>query len=560
MVERLDSSIQRKEGALKVAYQNYPVNECENLASLVLQSASAFGQRTAFCEKRDGVTVTYSYARLGTDVFSLVAALSARGLVGARILIAGQNCYHFVLSFLAVTAAGCCAIPVDHAADAEAFEALAKRTGAQAAILSPDFIPKSDRLPSSVRRFSFADLDDLIAEGDALSVDPSVLRLPEPDLVAAVFFTADACRGVMLSHRNLCFDAAAVCKMVEVRPDDVFLSVLPIHHAYEMTCGILVPLLSGAKIAFSEGLRYLTREMKEYHPTVLNCVPYLAEVMYQKVMAGIRRQGLEGHVKNMIRVTSAILPEKAALAAKRRAFSFIHKSFGGHLRLILTTGAPADPTVMRGFRKFGILAIQSYSIVECSPVAAINRDRFYRATSAGLPMPETVLDIYDMNEEGLGEIRVKGKNIMLGYFDDAETTKAVLKNGWFYTGDLGFFDPDGFLRVIGRKKNLVITASGKRIYPEEIEALLNENKLIAESLVRIVPDRSAEGVHVEATIHPDRVAVAALRDDNPKQRAAVEIRAAVDELNRILPPTKRIKRFTVSASPLPRTPSGRLVR
>ena len=543
-----------------MAYQNYPVNECENLASLVLQSAATFGNRTAFSEKRDGITVSYTYAQLGTDVFALAAALSTRGLTGARVLIAGQNSYDFVRSFLAVAVAGCCAIPVDRATDADALEALAKRTEAQAAIFAPDFLPKADRLPKSIRRFSFADLDDLVAEGSELVPDPSAAPLPDPDLVAAVFFTADACRGVMLSHRNLAFDAAAVCKMIEVRQDDIFLSILPIHHAYEMTCGILVPLLSGAQIAFSEGLRYLTREMKEYHPTILNCVPYLAEVMYQKVKAGIRRQGLENHVKNMIRVTNAILPQSAALAAKRRAFSFVHKSFGGHLRLILTTGAPADPAVLRGFRNFGILAIQSYSIVECSPVTAINRDRFHRAASAGLPLPGTVLDIYDMNEEGLGEIRCKGKHIMLGYFDDPESTKAVLKNGWFYTGDLGFFDADGFLRVIGRKKNLVITGSGKRIYPEEIEALLNENKFVAESLVRVVPDHSAEGVHVEATIYPDKGALLAVYDGNLKQHASIEVRAAIDELNRILPAFKRIKRFSVSSSPLPRTPSGRLVR
>ena len=542
-----------------MAYQNYPVNDCENLAALVLQSAKRFGERTAISEKRDGRTVSYSYDRLCVDVSALAAALSARGLGSGRVLIAGPNSYDFVLAFLAVAASGACAVPVDRAVDADAFLALAERTQAQAAILAPDFLPKADRLPSSVRRFSFADLGDLVAEGVELVPDPNDLPLPEPDLVAAVFFTANACRGVMLSHRNLCFDAAGICRMVEVRPDDVFLSVLPAHHAYEMTCGILVPLLSGAKIAFSEGLRYLSREMKEYHPTILNCVPYLAEVMYKKVQAGIRRQGLEGHVKNMIRVTNA-LPQSAALAAKRRAFSFVHRSFGGHLRLILTTGAPADPSVLRGFRNFGILAIQSYSLVECSPVAAINRDRFYRAASAGLPLPGTVLDIYDMNEEGLGEIRCKGNHIMPGYFDDPDATKAVLRGGWFYTGDLGYFDPDGFLRVIGRKKNLVITASGKRIYPEEIEALLNENKFVAETLVRVVPDRSAEGVHVEATVFPNRVAINATGDDNLKQRAAIEIRAAIDELNRILPPFKKIKRFSVSSSPLPRTPSGRLVR
>lgn len=542
-------------------YQNYRVTERKNLRDLVLESAQTFADRTAFLEKRDGVTVSYSYAKLGADVSALAAAFQARGFSGQRVLIAGQNCYSFVLAFLSVAAAGGCAVPADRNLSAEDFCALAARTEAKAVLLSPDFMPKADRLPASVRRFSLLDLEDLIDEGYTVMRKRNFAPVdPAAESVAAIFFTAGTGRGVMLSHHNLCFDITAVCRMIEFQKEDVFLSVLPVHHIYEMTCGVLLPIFCGALVAFSEGLRYLTREMKEYHPTILNCVPYLAETMYHKVQSNIRRQGQEKYVQNMIRITNAIHPQKTAVSAKRRVFSFVHRSFGGHLRLILTFGAPADATVMRGFRDFGILTLQAYSLVECSPVAAINRDRFYRAGAAGLPLPNTVLDIYDMNEEGLGEIRCKGDHIMLGYFDDPKMTKSVLRGNWFYTGDLGYFDTDGFLHVIGRKKNMVISASGKKIFPEEIEALLNESKFIRESLVRVVPDQSAERVHVEALIVPDSDAVNALEDDSPKQRTNLEIRAAVSEINQLLPPFKRIKRYATSSSALPRTPSGRLQR
>ena len=545
-----------------MAYQNYTAEERRDLRELLLVSAEAFSDRVAFYEKRDGVTVSHTYGQYREDVLALQASLREKGLAGRRVVIAGANCYAWVTAFFAVTAGLGSVVSVDRLTDAASLARIVADTEAAAVICSPDFLPKTDALDPSVLRLSFADFPALIEEGAAL---PETEAAEETDAIdptapAAIFFTSNSRKGVMLSHRNLCFDVAELCRMVNFTSEDVFLSVLPIHHAYETTCGFLVAVYRGAAVAFSEGLRFLTREMKEYHPTVINCVPYIAEAMYRKVDASIRRQGLERSVLNMIRVTNAIRPEKAAFAAKRRAFSFVHKSFGGKLRLILTSGAPADPAVLHGFRNFGIHALQAYTLVECSPVAAVNRDRFFDDTSAGLSMPDTLIDIYDMQDDGLGEIRCKGDHIMLGYFNDPEATAKVLRDGWFYTGDLGYLDSDGFLHVIGRKQNTIVNASGKQIFPEELEALLDSTKYIREALVRAVPEENGDDIRLEAVLFPDADTIAALGDDNPRQRTAVEMRRAVSEVNAVLPPFKQITTYIISEEPLPKTPSGTLKR
>ena len=542
-----------------MAYQNYNAEERHDLRDLLQVSAAAFPERVAFREKKDGVTVTHTYRACGEDTDALAAELRARGFAGKRIVIAGDNCYAWVAAFLAVSAVGC-AVSVDRSISAETLERIVAETEAAAVICSPDFLPKTEGLDRAVERLGFDAIPDLIAGAPAGEDDPSETPEIDPDAPAAIFFTAGASRGVVLSHRNLCFDVAGLCRMVQFGPEDVFLSVLPVHHAYEITCGILAPLFSGASVAFSEGLRSLTREMKEYHPTVINCVPYIAEAMYRKVNANIRRQNMERTVLNMIRVTNAIRPEKAALAAKRRAFSFVHKSFGGKLRLILCSGAPSDPAVLRGFRNFGILALQAYTLVECSPVAAVNRDRFFNDASAGLSMPGTLVDIYDMQDDGMGEVRCKGDHIMRGYFNDPEMTAKVLRDGWFYTGDLGYLDGDGFLHIIGRKKNTIETPDGKQIFPEEIERLLTSTKYVREALVRPASDNPDDDFRLEAVLFPDAATIGALGDENPRQRTAVEMRRAISEVNEVLPAFKQIASYRISDQPLPKNASGALER
>lgn len=550
-----------------MAFQNYHVEERKDLRELLRASAAEFGDRTAICEKENGATVSYSYERLDSDVSALGTALWEKGLSGKRILILGSNSYAWTVSFFAVVCGLGCAVPVDPAFPAATVCEIAAKTDAAAIICSDELLHATDALEPSVLRISFGELSDLIREGSALRAsDTTTAALDydtapiDADAMTAIFFTSGAHRGVMLSQKNLCFNAAGICRMIRFTPDDVFLSVLPIHHLYEMTCGLLCPLSQGCSVAFSEGLRHLSREMKEYRPTVLNCVPYLMESMYRKIELSIRRNGMERSTANLVRMIRAIRPEAAQLAAKKRAFSFVHRNFGGKLRLILTSGAPSDPAVLRGFRDFGILALQGYGLVECSPIAALNRDRFYRDSAAGLPMPGALVDIYDMQEDGIGEIRCKGSHVMLGYFGDPERTAAVLRNGWFYTGDLGYLDSDGFLHIIGRKQNTIITASGKKVFPEELEAMLNSTKYIREAAVTGVCDTKQEKVSIVAILCPDTDALREAEKAGFDPFGSDELRRSVAEVNAILPPFKRISSYVIRRDPLPRTPSGSLIR
>ncbi len=545
-----------------MSYQNYPVREPKDLRDLIRTAAALFGNRIAICEKTaSGDTVrSYSYSTLWNDVRRLGSALGAKGFAGQKTVILGENSYDWTLAFFAVAGGLGTAVTVDPAVSSAQLAAILEKSEATGILCAPGWkktaLAAARKLQTPVTVISFAEFSKLCASVD----QPARARRIDPEAPAAILFFSEGAHGVILSHRNFCFDTASVRRMIRMDPEDVFLSILPLYHAYELTCGLLCPLSAGASVVFSQGLRFLSREMREFHPTVLNCVPFLAETMYRKIWDNIHRNGLDNSIRTRIRMTNALKPERAALAAKKTSFSSIHKSFGGKLRLILTGGAPAAPHVLRGFRDFGILAVQAYTLAECAPVAAINRDTYFRDDSAGMVLPDSVVDIYDMQDNGIGEIRYRGPNLMLGYCNDPELTSSVLRDGWFYTGDLGFLDNDGFLHVIGRKKNRIVTASGRVIFPEELEAMLCSNKFIQEAVVRGKFDEKRQDVVLSAILCPNMPAVRALEDLNTRQRMQVEMRRAIAEINALLPAHEQILFFTVRTQPLPRSATGQILR
>ena len=545
-----------------MSYQNYPVQEPKHLRDLVRTAAILYGDRVAIREKSgpENTVCSYSSSTLWKEIRSLTAALTEKGLAGQKIVILGESSYAWVLAFFTVAGGLGVAVTVDPEVSAEQLSLILAKSGATHILCSPDHkkvaAAAAKKQPTPPTVTSFAQFRALCAADAKLNR----LRKITPTDPAAILFFSDGNKGVVLSHRNLCFDIASVRRMIRINPEDVFLSILPLYHAYELTCGLLCPLSAGASVVFSQGLRSLSREMREFHPTVLNCIPFLAETMYQKIWENIHRHGLDSNIKARIRMTNAIKPERAAILAKKSSFSSIHKSFGGKLRLILTGGAPIAPHVLHGFRDFGILAIQSYTLAECAPVAAINRDKCYRDDAAGMVMPDSVIDIYDMQDNGIGEIRYRGPNLMLGYCGDPELTDAVLRDGWFYTGDLGFLDNDGFLHVIGRKKNQIVTASGRCIFPEELEALLCSNKFIQEAVVCGRFDEKKQDVVLSAILCPNMPAIRALEDMNTRQRMQVEMRRAIAEINALLPAHQQIASFTVRSQPLPRNAIGQILR
>ncbi|MBQ7347433.1 MAG: AMP-binding protein [Clostridia bacterium] len=548
-------------------YQNYTTERFENLKQIYRASAKRFGEKTLFMQKRGKTYRNISFRQYSADVDALGTELYARGFSGKKIIIMGENGYEWVTAYMAVICGVGTAVPVDKEISAEELANLIKLSDAEAMLCSASLKEKLTRIGNSMETVFFEDFPKLIEAGNVRiqACDRTFLDAEiDVDAMSALIFTSgttDAAKGVMLSHRNLCFNLSEMCRMVYIDESDIFLSVLPLHHVYQCTCGFLCPLYRGSTVAFGDGLRYITRNMQEVHPTVMLCVPLLIETMYHKIEANIQRQGMEKKIQNAVNLTNALLNPRMRAMAKQHLFADIHKSFGGKLRLLISGGASANPAVLKGFRDLGISAIQGYGLTECSPIAALNRDTFYNDGSAGMATPDTLLDIYDMKDDGTGEIRFKGDNIMLGYYKMPALTAEVIRDGWFYTGDLGYLDENGFLFITGRKKNVIITAGGKNIFPEELETYLNRTRFIKESVVVGYVNPKKKDYDIVAIIHPDYAKLEQTFGPSfTEERLDLELRKAVSEVNGIVLPYKRMKTFLISKKEFPKNTSHKIKR
>ena len=548
-------------------YRNYEVPSYGTLKKMLGTSVEKFADRPVFHEKIDGAWRTRTYREYGEDVNALGTELLARGFGGKRVIVTGVNCYAWVVTYMAVICGVGVIVPVDKEIPAEELANIAQVSEASLVIYGPKSAEKVEAVDPAIERYSFAKLDELIrsgkrrmAEGDRSYLDAII----DPDVMSALIFTSGTTgvsKGVMLSHHNLCFDIYEARQMLFCGPKDVCLSVLPLHHVYECTVGFLAQLWSGSSVAFSEGVRYISRNMQEVHPTIVLCVPLLLETLYHKLWLNIRKNGLEGKVRAMIKATNAIPGERARMLAKKSVFRAIHKNFGGRLRIMASGGASIDPEILRGLRDLGLLAIQGYGLTECSPIAAVNRDTYYRDSSAGLAMPNVLLDIYDVQDDGTGEIRLRGDNVMLGYYNMPELTEEVKRDGWFYTGDLGYLDADGFLHITGRKKNVIVTANGKNVFPEELETYLCRNPFVAEAVVVGVMNEKKKDLDVVALIYPSRAHFEEIYGKTyTDEQVNAELTRAVDAVNATVQSYKRMVRFVVVAEEFPKNTSRKIKR
>ncbi len=548
-------------------YQNYPTIVYPNLKEMHHASAKQFGDKTLFMQKVNGTYRGTSFRTYTADVDALGTELCARGLSGKRVIVTGENCYHWVTAYMAVICGVGVVVPVDKEIPAEELANIAAVAEASAVIYGDKQAEKVAAIDPGVERICFSDLPgliesgrDRIANGDRTYLDAPINN----DEMSALIFTSGTTgvsKGVMLSHHNICFNLSEMCQLVYIDEKDTFLSVLPLHHVYECTCGFLCQVYRGSTVAFSEGLRYISRNMQEVHPTIINCVPLLIDTLYHKVWANIRKQGLEKKVRAVIKMTNAIHPEKLRIAAKRKLFAQIHNSFGGKLRALITGGAAADPETLSGLRDFGIATYQGYGLTECAPLAALARDTIINDKSAGMSTPNAILDIYDMQDDGTGEIRYKGENVMLGYYKMPELTAEVIRDGWFYTGDLGYMDQDGFLYITGRKKNVIVTSNGKNIFPEELETYLNRTPFVAESVVVGYINQKKKDYDIVALIYPDKERLEEVYGKNyTKSQLDLEMEKALSEVNGIVQSYKRIETYVIRDEEFPKNSSRKIKR
>ncbi len=356
----------------------------------------------------------------------------------------------------------------------------------------------------------------------------------DPDTMSVILFTSGTTgnpKGVMLSHRNIMTNIMDVCRIAYILPSDKTLSILPIHHTYECTLGMLLVLYRGASTAFCEGMKYISKNMKEAQNTVIIVVPRVLELIINRLNKMLRDTGKEKLFRRALGLSRGL--RRFGIDVRRKLFSQVLESMGGNLRLIVTGAAALSPGVCRMFEDFGITVLQGYGMTECTPLISgtpmnADRERYKKAGSVGVPISTGEIRIIDQDPDGIGEVMFRGPNVMLGYYNmPEETAKTIEKDGWMHTGDLGFIDPDGWLYLAGRKKNIIVTKTGENVYPEEIEDYLNDSPYIEESMV--YPHRKKEEEIVGVQILPAM--------DNIREKLGHE--PDEEELNRMMKETIR---------------------
>lgn len=497
------------------------------------------------------------------------------GLLNTSIALIGKNSYSWILSYLASSIVGT-VVPIDKELHVDDMINFINISNAKAVICDEKYLENilnnKDKLNNKVL---FINIDSssncestlkfkkLLDEGSKKVLDGNTtfkdIKI-NPDDMHILLFTSGTtgnAKGICLSHKNICSNIMSVAQIVKVDKSTVVLSILPLHHTYECTLGHLLPLYGGGTVTYCDGLRYINKNINEYKPSFVICVPLLLENIHKKIIKTLQKtlpkkyfDGDKHFLDNMPLILRLLVKNK------------IKKSLGGNLKSFIVGAASIDPSIIESFYKIGFRALQGYGLTECSPLVAGNNDFFYKSDSVGLPIPNVEYQINNPDDQGIGEIIVKGPNVMLGYYNDTEATDNVFKKGWFYTGDLGYIDNDGFLYITGRCKSVIVTQNGKNIYPEEIEYYLNASPLVKECIVIGVNYKDDKETYVNAKLLPDIDAFKLYLNKEEILNTDIkkEFKKLITEVNNKLPNYKHIKDFKVVETEFEKTTTQKIKR
>jgi long-chain acyl-CoA synthetase len=499
--------------------------------------------------------------------------------IGERdhVAIIAENRVQWGIAYLAAVTANLVAVPIDKSLQENEIVTILHASEARAVIFSETTRDTVLALSHAARDLRFLiDMDLPEREGRIHSMTALMAAEPaagseafpgtDPDALAVIVFTSGSmgrAKGVMLSQRNLTANLQGMLSMIELYPEDRFLSVLPMHHTYECTCGFLCPLLAGASVHYARSLKTVVEDLQRVRATILLAVPLLYEKMYRRVTAALADRKLGAALEPSLRAAARLGEALGVGDARRRLFRPIHEKFGGAIRIFIAGGAAPDPAVARGLRSLGFTILQGYGLTETAPILTLNRLRKFRDEAAGLPLPTVEVRIFAPDAEGRGEIIARGPTVMRGYYKDEAATRAVIRDGWFHTGDLGYFDADGFLHITGRKKNLIVARNGKNVAPEELEELLNRIPFVLESAVYAA--RAADGdeeICVAVVPNGEEFVrhAAGLGEEVTGEMVRKVIDREIRSLNRKLPPYKQIRRIRIRETEFAKTTTQKIKR
>ena len=583
----------------KYWYQD--IREISTIQELLCGSRELYGDNPAFWIKKKKGTdyVPINYKLLLHDVEALGLKLREMGISKERVAIIGMSSYEWIVTYFAVVTGGGIAVPLDKELSTPEIENLLVTAESNIIFYTSSESEKIDALKGDYKRVKMefygdrtdisVSMKDYIAENglavsgadekadylwkDLVAAGEEIMETQgsdffdtpdDPDRMSALLFTSGTTgnpKGVMLCQRSITANIMDTCRIAHILQSDKTLSILPIHHTYECTFGMMLVLYRGASTAFCEGLKYITTNLKESQTTVLIAVPLVLEMVYNKIWKTVKKQGKEGTLKKAIGINNKL--KGLGLDLSRKLFKQIHEELGGKLRMVITGAAAIDPNILRGFEDLGIIVLQGFGLTECTPLVSGTpqkaKERYKKAGSVGLVVKSGEVQIVDKDEDGIGEVVFKGPNVMMGYYNMPEETAKVLKDGWFYTGDLGFMDSDGWLYLTGRQKNVIVTGTGKNIYPEEIEEVINRIPAVADCMVYGELKGSEDVVAVQ--ILPDMEELKEIFGRTPDADEIYKhIKNAVNEANMTMSSYKRVKNVVIREDDFVRTTTRKIKR
>ncbi len=551
--------------------------EVTDLKDMLNKTRELYGNKPGYKIKiGKGTYKTYTHNEIRDMINYLGTALISLGLKDKRIAVIGENRYEWELAYLSVACGTGIVVPMDRSLPANELEEVIERSEVEAIFYSKKYeetikkikYSEKNKLKHLISMDAHVHEEGIYSEKELIEKGKELLDAGNreyinakinPEEMRIMLFTSGTTtksKVVALSHKNLISNVMDYASVVDVDSNDRILSFLPLHHVYECTVGMLVSLYVGAERSFCDGIRHIVENLNEYKITYAAFVPAIYEIMYKNIWKTLEKEG-------KIEETKKLMEEykDKSMEEKKKVFQEIHDIYGGNIKLFISGAAALDKEVIETFRNWGINLCQAYGLTETSPIIGIEINEHHRIGSIGKPIPHVQARIDEADEDGVGELVVKGPNVMLGYYNDKKATESVMEDGWFHTGDLAKIDEDGYIFICGRKKSVIVLKNGKNIYPEEMENLVNKIEGVKESFIfgkQQTDDKDNIKIHVKIVFDKE-IMKEAYKVESEKDIYRV-LAEKIKEVNSVMPKYKAIRGILVSEEPLIKTTTGKIKR
>ena len=547
----------------------------------LLEQIADHGDRVAYRYYVGKEIKVMTYGELHTMAYECAAGFDAMGLKGKRVAVIGDTSPQWIATYLAALACGCVIVPMDKELDVGEICKFLDIVEAKAIIYSKSFNEKFvDAIQNNKTGVEYfipvTPAYDNTFDAKVTSFDqvlecgrdriarvgykfPNVENREEMTEMLFTSGTTGTSKCVMLSQKNIFAAVNAACETVCFSPDDVIMSVLPVHHTYELMC-LLAASLFGMEVCINDSLRHVLKNLQVFKPTGLVLVPLFLNTMYKKIWSEAERTKKDGILKAALATSKTLL--SMGIDARRSLFKTVLNSFGGRLDHIICGGAKLNPDLIAAFEDFGISVFEGFGITECSPLTNVTPyyNRKYGSIGPSVPCCRCRIADAQPGEHGYleGELQIKGDNVMIGYYNNPEATAAAFtEDGWFRTGDVAYKDEEGFVYITGRMKSVIVLENGKNVFPEEIEEYLDEIEAIAECVVIGRKAKDSDEVILTVVAYPNFEKLPA---GATEELIHETIYKQIMQINRRLPSFKQMKALELRSTEFEKTTSRKIKR